>query len=136
MIQKDVRFFDRNEWENEADCVSMNRTYSVAIWTMIVSLTVASYGFWRDTLSDTRRKTYDIVFSGGASASGSLAFACFILFFFFHNFREDFEEGEVASFCFGLCCFFLAALYFTLDVITVRNGGKSNTPTVKRGALI
>jgi hypothetical protein len=137
IIQKDVKFFEGDAWENQGGCVTIVRAYTVAIWTMIVSLTVASYGFWRDSLSNNRKKTFDIVFSGGASASGSLAFVCFILFFFFHNIREDFDIGDRASLSFGISCFFLAVLYFTLDVITVRNGGRSSkNPAVDSSTLI
>lgn len=135
MVQKDAIFFEEGAWENQGDCISASRAYTLAIWTMLVSLSVASYGFWRDCLSNTSKKSFDIFFSGGASASGSLSFACFILFFFFHNVGEDFEEGDKAAFCFGMSCFFLAMLYFTLDVITIRNGG-AKRPSVDHDALL
>ena len=75
MVQKEVRIFEREAWENDGKSVAIARAYTLAIWTMIFSLTVSSYGFWRGGLSNTRKQTLDIVFSGGASACGSLSFA-------------------------------------------------------------
>jgi hypothetical protein len=136
MVQKEARIFEREAWENDGESVAIARAYTLATWTMLFSLTVSSYGFWRGGLSNTRKQTLDIVFSGGASACGSLSFACFILFFFFHRFGEDFEIGGRAMFSFGICCFFLAMLYFNLEFLTVRNGGRAKNPTVDSSSLI
>lgn len=137
LIQQDMIFFEDGAWENAGECIAAPRAYILALWTMIISLVVGSYGFWRSCLNTTKKRTMDIVFSGGASAAGSLTFACFVLFFFFHRFGvEDFDEGQAALFSFGICCFILAMLYFALDVITVRNGGKAKSPSVDTSSLL
>ena len=80
MIILEVDFLDDAAWENDANSVSKNRAYVIAIWTMLLSLGVSSYGFWRTCIALKTVQMLDVIFSGGVSATGSMVFICFILF--------------------------------------------------------
>ena len=81
MVRLEVDFLDDGAWENDVDTVSKNRAYIIAIWTMLLSFGVSSYGFWRSCISVRTIQMLDVIFSGGVSATGSMVFICFILFF-------------------------------------------------------
>lgn len=129
IIQTDVAFLGEGTWRNEAGCFSQARVYTLAILTTLISFNTTCYGFWRDCISDTMRKNLDKAFSIGASSSGVMFLACFVLFF---DFRQEpggqnFADGNTAKLIFGVCCFLLAVLFFGL-LVNVRgsvSGDKS-----------
>lgn len=136
MVQNEIPFFQFDEWQNFGGRdVSILRAYFVAIYTMLISFAVATYGFWRPCLKSSKRKTLDIVFSGAASAAGSLVSACMILFLSFNDIAQEFAEGEGSVFVFGLSCLMMTVLYAIIDLVTIRQGTKAN-PAVDSSSLL
>lgn len=128
ITQTDVRFSGDGAWANERGCVSEARVYTLALFTLVLSLITACYGFLRECISDlTNRKMLDRAFSIGASSSGSLFVACCILFLNFRRLEQAggqrFAEGDVAKLVFGLCCLILWMIFFGL---IVRNNNNNN----------
>lgn len=129
MVRLEVDFLDDGAWENDVDTVSKNRAYIIAIWTMLLSFGVSSYGFWRSCISVRTIQMLDVIFSGGVSATGSMVFICFILFFDWPQEWDEVVEEGLGIFIFAMCCLLLSILFCIIDFASIRKHPKKNKLT-------